>query len=111
MKTLKHLFTVLLLLCSITASAHDFEVDGIYYKVTNSTDKTVAVYFKGFRYSDYANEYKGDVVIPELVVYNDESYIVTSVYSEAFRDCSEVTSLTIPKSITEIGSFAFINCI
>ena len=39
MKHLKHLFTALLLLFTTTATAHDFNVDGIYYKITNATNK------------------------------------------------------------------------
>ena len=110
MKTLKHLFTALLLLCATAVAAHDFEVDGIYYKVTNSMDKTVAVYFKGSRYSDYANEYTGDVVIPDNVVYNDVTYSVTSIVGSAFYDCTGLTSIVIPNSVTSIGNYAFNGC-
>ena len=44
---LKHLFTALLLLCTTVASAHDFEVDGIYYKITDRNFGYVAVTYKG----------------------------------------------------------------
>ena len=44
MKKLNLLFTALLLLCSVgTATAHDFEVNGIYYNITDDTNKTVEV--------------------------------------------------------------------
>ena len=43
MKTIKHLFTALFLLCTTVVTAHNFEVDGIYYNITNTTNKTVAV--------------------------------------------------------------------
>ena len=44
MKKLKHLFTALMLLCCVgTATAHDFEVDGIYYNITDDTNKTIEV--------------------------------------------------------------------
>ena len=36
MKTLRHLFTALLLLSSTVVSAYDFEVDGIYYNITDA---------------------------------------------------------------------------
>ena len=65
MKTLRNLFTAVLLLCSVVASAQNFEVDGIYYKITNDTTKEVEVTYKGNSYSEYSNEYTGDVVIPE----------------------------------------------
>ena len=47
MKTFKTLLAALaVLLCSISARAHDFEVDGIYYNVTSSTERTVEVTFR-----------------------------------------------------------------
>ena len=35
---------------------------------------------------------------------------VTSIGSEAFRDCSGLTSVTIPNSVTSIGEYAFHSC-
>ena len=67
MRKFKHLFTLLLLLCATVATAHDFEVDGIYYNITDATNKTVAVTYRGSSYSAYSNEYAGSVVIPETV--------------------------------------------
>ena len=40
---------VLSLFVSFNAFAHDFEVDGIYYKITDTTAKTVEVTYKGGR--------------------------------------------------------------
>ena len=76
MKTLKHLFAVLLLLCATVATAHDFEVGGIYYNILSKADKTVEVTFKGSSYSEYSNEYTGNVVIPGTVT---KSEITTTV--------------------------------
>ena len=67
MKTLRHLFTALLLLCSTVVTAHDFEVDGIYYNILSEWDKTVEVTYKGTSFLDYSNEYVGSVVIPATV--------------------------------------------
>ena len=36
----KLLLVALMLLCSTVATAHDFEVDGIYYNIDSSTNKT-----------------------------------------------------------------------
>ena len=55
MRTIKHLFTALLLLCATLAKAHDFKVKGIYYNITDPTNKTVAVTYKGQTYDDYYN--------------------------------------------------------
>ena len=107
MKTIKHLFTALLLLCVIVATAHDFEVDGIYYNITDAAKKTVAVTSKG---SAYSNEYTGNVVIPEFVTYNGTIYGVTSIGGFAFEGCTGLTSVVIPNSVTSIGVSAFNDC-
>ena len=111
MKTFKHLFTALLLLCSVgTATAHDFEVDGIYYNITNATNQTVAVTYKGTSYSQFSNEYTGSVVIPESVTYSGITYSVTSIGGYAFYGCKSLTSVVIPNSVTSIGDSAFEGC-
>ena len=66
MKTIKHLLiTIAMLLCSTTANAYDFEVDGIYYNIISATDLTVEV-TKG------ENKYTGKVIIPSNVVYKSK---------------------------------------
>ena len=106
----KHLFTALLLLCATAVVAHDFEVGGIYYNITSTTDFTVGVTYRGNYSSQYSNEYTGSVVIPESVIYNGSTYSVTSIGDGAFGDCSGLTSIEIPNSVTSIGSSAFLDC-
>ena len=89
------------------ASAHDFEVGGIYYNI-NGNEATVT--YRGSSYDDYSNEYTGAVNIPSSVTYNGTTYSVTTIGGNAFRDCSGLTSVTIPNSVTSIGSGAFSNC-
>ena len=109
MKTIKHLFTALLLLCATVATAHDFEVDGIYYNITSSTDLTVEVTYKGYEPSSYG-EYSGYITIPSTVFYSGEQYSVISIGYCAFYDCSSLTSVTIPESVISIGDYAFYAC-
>ncbi len=98
------------LLCSMSVSAEDFEVDGIYYNITSQADKTVAVTYRGnFEYS-YSNEYSGDIKIPESVTYNGNTYSVTRIGSAAFENCSSLTSVEIGNSVTSIGFWAFSGC-
>ena len=110
MKRLKFLFTALLLLCGTMAFAHDFEVDGIYYNITDATNKTVELTYSGSSYYAVSNEYTGCVVIPESIVCNGKAYSVTSIGKYAFVDCSGLTSITIPNSVTSIGNYAFDKC-
>lgn len=104
---LKHLFTALLLLCCSIVNAHDFEVDGIFYNITDATNKTVAVTYSGISYDVVADEYIGSVVIPESVTYNNVTYNVTSIGNEAFCSCANLTGITIPNCVSGIGDYAF----
>ena len=104
------LVTLAMLLCTISASAHDFEVDGIYYRITDSEKLTVAVSYRGGYGGFYANEYKGSVVIPETVTYGSKTYAVTSIDQETFKGCSSLTSVTIGDGVTSIGYIAFEGC-
>ena len=104
------LTTIVALLCSITASAHDFEVGGIYYKISSSTNLTVEVTYRGKSSSQYSNEYSGVVTIPETVTYSSKTYSVTSIGDEAFNKCSGLESINLSKSVTSIGSYAFSSC-
>ena len=108
---IKFLATVIagLLVC-ISASAHSFESNGIYYNITSSTNKTVEVTFKGYYSDSYSNEYTGAVNIPSEVTNNDITYSVTSIGDYAFDYCTGLTEVTIPNSVTSIGYSAFDGC-
>ena len=104
------LAAVAVLLGSISVNAHDFESDGIYYNLISSTDFTVAVTFRGSNFNDYSNEYTGVVSIPDTVTYNSNNYRVISIESRAFSGCSSLSSITIPRGVTEIGNYTFEKC-
>ena len=96
------------MLCCSIASA--FEVDGIYYSILSTGDKTVKVTYRGNSWYSSADEYSGSVVIPSSVIYNGNTYSVSSIGDYAFRDCSGLTSITIPEGVTSIGYLAFGSC-
>ena len=101
------LLLTLLLAGGFVATAHDFEVDGIYYKIN---DYEVSVTYKGTSYTQYHDRYSGSVTIPSTVTYNGTTYSVTAIGELAFYYCTRLTSIIIPNSVTTIGSSAFSEC-
>ena len=110
MKTLKStLLTLAALLCSTVASAYDFQVDGIFYNITDSYNLTVEVTYESDINGIY-NSYSGDVVIPDTVTYDNQVYKVTKIGSCAFRNSNALTSVVIPEGVTLIEILAFLGC-
>ncbi len=95
----KCLLAIMLLYCGIIR-IYAFKVDGIYYTISSSLNKELTVVAGGTTSWEY---YKGAVVIPEEVNYNGETYTVTKIGKDAFWTQTYVTSITIPKTITQIG--------
>ena len=56
------------------------------------------------------NGYRGNIIIPETIVFNEVTYRVTSVGKQAFGNCFSLTSVVIPNSVTSIGRDAFGGC-
>lgn len=94
-----------LVLCSLTVNAHDFEVDGVFYNITDSTELTVEVTYGGELITSDVNcsVYRGDIVIPTTVTQGETTYRVTSIGSSAFYQAKELTSVTISEGLTSIG--------
>lgn len=74
-------------------------LNGIKYRL--NIDKTAEV---------LANDYSGDIIIPENVTYNDVTYRITSLENGCFNDCSYLKSISLPDGITSLGKNCFYSC-
>lgn len=101
------MLVVLMLMTTSSAMAQEpkFEViDGFRY-LLDSGMKTATLVPK----TD--GKYSGDIIIPEKVKGNDGvEYVVTSLGASCFKDCSGLTSITIPSSVTSLGGYCFSGC-
>ena len=98
----KNLFTLLLALFPLFAFADAVEIDGIYYNL-NPRAKSAKV-------TTNPNKYNGEVVIPDKVTYEEKEYSVKSIEAQAFQNCTELTSITIPNTVVGLEKQSFSGC-
>jgi len=91
------------MLCLFSASMSAFEYKGINYSVLSSTDQTVTL--------AAPNTVSGEITIPKLVMdaATSTAYRVVSISDNAFKDCTELTSVIFKAELISIGKSAFEN--
>lgn len=111
MKTILHTITkrvlllALLLAATSTASAYDFMVDNLAYSI-NSDNTTVTV----VQDNQYHPTYSGDITVPDVVSNDDKDYTVVAIGEQAFLQCRNLTSITLPETLQLIDKKAFYDC-
>ncbi len=100
--------SLLLLLCMFTLSgwAYDAIIDGIYYNLNKTANTATVTYLS----SSGTVSYKNDIVIPTTITYKNDVYNVTAIGSNAFMNCTKLTSIIIQAGVTSIGEQAFKTC-
>ena len=87
------------------------QIGDLYYNL-NLMYKTAEVTYKN-RDQHYMYNEDWDITIaniPETVVYNGRTCLVTNVGDNAFNNCRMLISVKIPNSVTSIGDHAFEDC-
>ena len=104
-QNLSFLLILLMSMMGLSVTAHDIAVENsdgvtIYYNwINDNTELSVTS----------GDGYSGNVVIPKLVSYGGATYSVTEIGQGAFSDCTSLTSISLPSSLTSIGDWAFSN--
>ena len=93
------LLTVFMSMVGLQAFAQ-IKVDGLYYMVYDNDNHAEVTY-------KLLAKYMGSIEIPSEITYNEKTYSVTSIGEFAFSECTSLTSITIPGSVTSIGKYAF----
>lgn len=104
------LLTVVMSMLGTMASAYDIAVpnaDGVTICYNYTNDKELEVTYQKF---DILGNYLNmvNVVIPEEVVYENMPLKITSIGKYAFFYCWDLTSITIPNTVTTIDNDAFL---
>lgn len=85
---------------------YEFNLDGIDYSIINYNEVTVQTV-----YPDILDSNEGAISIPSSVTYEGTTYTVKEIHMLAFQDCQDqLREITIPASIVEIGTDAFVGC-
>lgn len=102
--SVRHALMLMVLLLGLPSLsyAYDFVQDGFGYNILIYPDNAVEV--------GCYRKLKGEVQIPSSVSYRGKTYKVTQIAYEGFKDCNEITSVTIPNSMRDIYLAAFENC-
>lgn len=100
----------------IVTADGDTIIDGVQYHRRDTISVDTVYYAEVAKYTiDKTTHdslfYKGDVVIPEIIIADDEPYPVTTTATKAFSGCRELTSVTLPASCVNIGRLTFEDCV
>lgn len=91
------------MVCTVLGAQAQTLIDGIWYNLSvgGMTAEVTSVKNGG---------YEGDVVVPEQVNFEAETYTVTGIADNAFCDCRNMTSVKLPSTVKRIGHYAFSRC-
>ena len=92
---------------AVTANAESVEINGLYYELDTSS-RTAKLTYQTTGTDNYAS-LSANVSVPGTVTYNNVSFIVTEIADRAFANCTSLESISIPASVTTIGTTVYNN--
>lgn len=105
MRLVQKLWISIAMLClSFTASAYDFEIDGLCYDVVDLVELTC-----GVSGTTESIDFSKEVVIPSHVSFLGKTLTVVSIMDNAFEK-TDIVSISLPNTCTSIGKYAFYHC-
>ena len=99
------------------SSSYDSDTNTTFEVYSPSGGKVAVI--GGIKYLLYAkhktakvlkNNYEGNIVIPQIVSYKGNEFQITSLEDSCFKNCSNLTSITLPEGITSLGYECFRGC-
>lgn len=92
------------MLVMTTSSAFAEEIDGLNYKLDSETKTAILI-------PKTNGKYAGDIVVPGKIKGTDGAeYSVVTLGAECFSACYNLSSITIPSTVTVIGVRCFKEC-
>lgn len=92
--------------CTISGITTKFVDGDITYRCIDGNPAQVVEVTSNLNSYKY---YSGDVVIPPTATRGGTTYQVIRIGEDAFKNCSDLTSITLPETVTSIGTNAFYN--
>ena len=101
----------LVLVTQVWGAMRTYEHNGLYYAKGGGDGEPYVAYVAGPD-EEEGQSYAGltSVVIPDTIMFGDTIYTVVGIYSEAFQNCQNLTSVTFSNSLKSIGGSAFRGC-
>lgn len=100
----KSFIIMVVMLVLTTSSAFAEEIDGLNYKLDSETKTAILI-------PKTNGKYAGDIVVPGKIKGTDGAeYSVVTLGAECFSACYNLSSITIPSTVTVIGVRCFKEC-
>ena len=85
------------------------KINGLYYSVNGYNVNTASLVPENTTGNGYTS-LKGNIVVPEMVTFDGYQVAVNAISSKTFYTCPNITSVTLPASVTRIFTYAFYKC-